>query len=213
MARQRNESLPADLTAAALDLFVEKGFAATRLDDVAARAGVSKGTVYLYFRSKEELFKAVIRESIVPVLEEGEAIVAGHRGDSASLLRKVLASWWRLIGDTALAGVPKLMISEARNFPEVARFYHEHAIQRGRRLIVGVLERGVASGEFRPLDVNPAFDIIIAPLLLRAIWRVSMGACCGQEPLLSLAEGRDDAQPFLDLHFDLLVSGLLKSPS
>lgn len=213
MARQRNESLPADLTAAALDLFVEKGFAATRLDDVAARAGVSKGTVYLYFKSKEELFKAVIRESIVPVLEQGEAIVAAHQGDSASLLRKVLAGWWQLIGDTALAGVPKLMIAEARNFPEVARFYHEHAIQRGRRLIVGVLERGVASGEFRSLDVNLAFDIIIAPLLMRAIWRVSMGACCGQEAVLSLAEGRDDAQPFLDLHFDLLVAGLLKSPS
>lgn len=213
MARQRNESIPSDLTAAALDLFVEKGFAATRLDDVAARAGVSKGTVYLYFKSKEELFTAVIRENIVPVLEEGEAIVAAHQGDSASLLRKVLASWWQLIGGTALAGVPKLMISEARNFPEVARFYHEHAIQRGRRLFVGVLERGVASGEFRPLAVNLAFDIIIAPLLLRAIWRVSLGACCGQESVPSQAEGRDDAQPFLDLHFDLLVAGLLKSPS
>lgn len=213
MARQRNESLPSDLTAAALDLFVEKGFAATRLDDVAARAGVSKGTVYLYFKSKEELFKAVIRESIVPVLEQGEAIVAAHQGDSASLLRKVLAGWWQLIGGTALAGVPKLMISEARNFPEVARFYHEHAIQRGRRLIVNVLEHGVASGEFRALDVDLAYDIIIAPLLMRAIWRVSMGACCGQEPVPALAEGRDDAQRFLDLHFDLLVCGLLKSPS
>lgn len=213
MARQRNESIPSDLTAAALDLFVEKGFAATRLDDVAARAGVSKGTVYLYFKSKEDLFKAVIRENIVPVLEAGEAIVAAHQGDSASLLRKILAGWWQQIGATDLAGVPKLMISEARNFPEVARFYHEHAIQRGRRLFVGVLERGVASGEFRPLDPDLAFDIIIAPLLLRAIWRVSLGACCGQDSVLSPVEGRDDAQAFLDLHFDLLVSGLLRSPS
>lgn len=213
MARQRNESIPSDLTAAALDLFVEKGYAATRLDDVAARAGVSKGTVYLYFKSKEDLFKAVIRENIVPVLEAGEAIVAAHQGDSASLLRKILAGWWQQIGATDLAGVPKLMISEARNFPEVARFYHEHAIQRGRRLFVGVLERGVANGEFRPLDPDLAFDIIIAPLLLRAIWRVSLGACCGQDSVLSPVEGRDDAQAFLDLHFDLLVSGLLRSPS
>lgn len=215
MVRRKNEALPSELTSAALALFVEKGFAATRLDDVAARAGVSKGTVYLYFKSKEDLFKAVIRESIVPALEEGEAIAAAHQGDSRSLLQKVLNGWWQLIGGTALAGVPKLMISEARNFPEVAKFYHEHAIQRGRRLIVGVLERGIAAGEFRAIDVNLAFDIIIAPLLMRAIWRFSMGACCSLEQGDASATGFDhidNAQPYLDLHFDLLVSGLLKDP-
>ena len=215
MVRRKNEALPSELTAAALALFVEKGFAATRLDDVAARAGVSKGTVYLYFKSKEDLFKAVIRESIVPALEEGEAIVAAHQGDSRSLLQKVLNGWWHLIGGTELAGVPKLMISEARNFPEVAKFYHEHAIQRGRRLIIGVLERGIAAGEFRPVDVNLAFDIIIAPLLMRAIWRFSMGACCnGDQDQIPLTGGDcvDNAQPYLDLHFDILVSGLLKDP-
>lgn len=213
MVRRRNETLPSELTAAALTLFVEKGFAATRLDDVAARAGVSKGTVYLYFKSKEDLFKAVIRESILPVLEECEAVVAGHQGNSRSLLKMLLDGWWRQIGGTELAGVPKLMISEARNFPEVARFYHQNAILRGRQLIVGVLERGIAAGEFRPVDVNLAFDIIIAPLLMRAIWRFSMGACCGQAAETFGAGEPDNAQPYLDLHFDLLVSGLLKETS
>ena len=212
MARHRNEALPSELTAAALDLFVEKGFAATRLDDVAARAGVSKGTVYLYFKNKDELFKAVIRDGIFPVLDEGEMKVAVYQGSATSLLREMLARWLRDIGGTKLGGVPKLMISEARNFPEVAQFYHQHAILRGRRLIVGVLERGIASGEFRPVDVNLAFDIIIAPLLLRAIWRFSMGACCGQDSG-PFSAGEDDPQSFLDLHFDLLISGLLKAPT
>lgn len=219
MVRRRNEALPSELTAAALALFVEKGFAATRLDDVAARAGVSKGTVYLYFKSKEELFTAVIRESIVPALAEGEAMVAAYEGDSIGLLRRVLAGWWQLIGGTALAGVPKLMISEARNFPEVAEFYYQQVIQRGRRLMSRVLERGIAAGEFRPLDVDVAIDVIFAPLLMRAIWRFSLGACCGRAKaeaeggVTAAAADADDAQPYLDLHFDLLVSGLLKVPS
>lgn len=214
MARRRNEALPAELTAAALALFVEKGFAATRLDDVAARAGVSKGTVYLYFKSKEELFTAVIRESIVPALEEGEAMVAGHQGDHLSLLRQVLMRWWQLIGGRALAGVPKLMISEARNFPAVTEFYYEHVIQRGRRLLGGVLERGMAAGEFRRLDVDLTVDVIFAPLLMRAVWRYSIGACCGRgKHEIGAPHPVDHVQPYLDLHFDLLVSGLIKAKS
>lgn len=215
MVRRRNEALPSELTAAALALFVEKGFAATRLDDVAARAGVSKGTVYLYFKSKEELFKAVIRESIVPALEEGEAMVAAYEGSSIELLRLVLRRWWLSIGGTALAGVPKLMISEARNFPEVAEFYYEQVIQRGRRLMAGVLQRGVTSGEFRPLDIDIAIDVIFAPLLMRAVWRFSLGACCGGGGQARATDGAEDpaqSKPYLELHFDLLLSGLLKAP-
>ena len=211
MARPKNESIPARLVASALALFVEKGFAATRLDDVAAHAGVSKGTVYLHFVSKEDLFKAVIGENIVPVIAQCEATVAAHQGDSRSLLRKVLAGWWQEIGATQLAGVSKLMLAEARYFPELARYYHEHAILRGRRLIVGVLERGMAAGEFRHCDANMAFDIIISPLLMRAVWRCSMGSCCGADGGPFSGEGEPDAtQRFLDLHFDLLVSGLLR---
>lgn len=210
MARPRNDAIPAELTAAALALFVDKGFAATRLDDVAARAGVSKGTVYLHFRSKDELFKAVIRESIVPALEEGEALAAAHAGDASSLLRQMLGCWWRLIGGTALAGVSKLMISEARNFPEVAQFYEAQVIQRCRGLLAEVLERGMASGEFRRLDVGLAIDVIVAPLLMRAIWRYSFGACAAAP---TRPAAGDEAQAFLDLHFDLLISGLAKEPA
>ena len=188
--------------AAALELFVEKGFAGTRLEDVAARAGVSKGTLYLYFDSKEALFKAVIQEGIVPVLEEGAGLVEGFRGSSADLLRALINEWWQRIGNTHLAGVPKLMISEAGNFPELASYYHDAVILRGRDLMRRTLQRGIASGEFRKIDVETAIDVIFAPVLMMVIWRHSLGACCGTA---------HDPRTYLQTHFDLIVGGLAAS--
>ena len=188
--------------ASALELFVEKGFAATRLEDVAARAGVSKGTLYLYFDSKEALFKAVIQEGIVPVLEEGAGLVEGFQGSSADLLRALISEWWQRIGNTPLAGVPKLMISEAGNFPELASYYHDAVILRGRDLMRRTLQRGIASGEFRKIDVETAIDVIFAPVLMMVIWRYSLGACCGTA---------QDPRTYLQTHFDLIVRGLVAS--
>ncbi len=108
---RRKEARPAELTAAALELFVERGYSATRLDDVAARAGVSKGTLYLYFSSKEELFKAVVREGLLPVIERGERLSEEHTGSAGDLIRRLIRNWWESVGRTPLAGIAKLMIS------------------------------------------------------------------------------------------------------
>jgi len=197
--RRRKDARPSELTAAALDLFVEKGFAATRLDDIAARAGVSKGTLYIYFDSKEALFKAVIAEGIVPALAAAEQQLAGYQGTAAELLRSLLVGWWLQIGSTRMGGVVKLIISESRNFPDVAQYYHDHVIVRGRSLLRTALRRGIDSGEFRTMDVESCIDVIIAPLLMLIIWRYSF-CFCG-----------NDIQPetYLDTHFDLLINGLL----
>lgn len=185
---------------AALDLFVERGFAATKLDDIATRAGVSKGTLYLYFSSKEELFKAVIQQGILPVLVQGEEMLAQHQGDARSLLQAMLMLWWELFGATNLSGIVKLMISEAGNFPDVAQYYYENVIVRGRGLIREVLERGVATGQFRALDVESAIDVILAPQMMLIIWRYSLGPCaCGQQ----------NPDVYLSTHFDLLLNGLM----
>lgn len=197
--KRRKEARPAELTAAALGLFVEKGFAATRLEDVAARAGVSKGTLYLYFDSKEALFKAVIQEGIIPVMLENEEIAARHTGCSFELMEKLLANWWSKIGQTDFAGIPKLMVAEARNFPEVAQYYYENVIRRGRALVGAALERGMASGEFRQMDVETTIDVIIAPLLMLLIWRFSLSCCQSAE---------SDPQLYLQIHIDLLRQGL-----
>lgn len=200
--KRRKEARPSELTAAALALFVEKGFAATRLEDVAQRAGVSKGTLYLYFDSKEALFKAVIQEGVVPVVAQGEAIAAQHEGSSFTLLERLLDNWWTGIGLTDFAGIPKLMVAESRNFPEVAGFYYENVILRARALIGAALERGMASGEFRRMDVETTIEVLVAPILMLLIWRHSM-VCCQEVPV--------EPRNYLSIHLDLLRKGLQSS--
>jgi AcrR family transcriptional regulator len=201
---RRKRERPAELLAAALELFVARGYAATRLEDVASQAGVSKGTVYLYFPSKEELFKAVIREGLVPVLERGEKMVAEHRGSTAELIRELVRGWWASIGSTPYAGITKLMISECRNFPELGKFYVEEVITRGHKLVRKALQRGVDSGEFRPLELDYATRLIFAPLVLLVVWRYSFDFCGGA--------GRLHPDRYIEQHLDVLMRGLL-SPS
>jgi AcrR family transcriptional regulator len=197
--RRRKEARPAELTAAALELFVEKGYAATRLDDVAAAAGVSKGTLYLYFDSKEALFKAVVREGLLPALAEGEQLVAGFTGNSEDLLREVASGMWRLIGSQRIGGIPKLVFAEARNFPEIASFYQQEVIQRGTALIRSVITRGVARGEFRPVDIDATVLLVMSPVLMRMIWRHSLDICC--------ATGVPDEAYFAE-YFEMMLRGL-----
>ncbi len=148
------------------------------------------------------LFKAVIREGIIPVIAEGEAIAAKHVGCSFELLDKLLDNWWSRIGQTAYAGIPKLIVAEARNFPEVAAFYYENVISRGRALVGFALKRGMASGEFRTMDVETTIDVVIAPILMLLIWRYSMSCCQGIE---------SNPQLYLQIHMDLLRHGLRRS--
>lgn len=197
---RRKEARPHELTAAALSLFVERGYAATRLDDIAERAGVSKGTLYLYFDSKEALFAAVIREGIVPVLEEGEALYRRHRDDPPRLLRELLLGWWELIGATDLGGIPKLMMAEAQNFPDVAKLYFDEVMARARELVRKAVQLGVERGVFRAVDIDQVVNVLIAPLLHLATWRYSF-ACCdpkGMQP-----------QAYLQAYIDLAFNGLL----
>jgi AcrR family transcriptional regulator len=170
--RRRKTARPAEILSAALASFAEHGFAATRLDDVAARAGVTKGTLYLYFDGKEELFKAVVRQELVPNLERAEAMVAGSAAQSLDLLEQLVRTVARIIG-SPLGAIPKLVLTEAGNFPDLARFYRDAVVDRGKALFRKVIERGIAAGELRPVDVDNTVTCILAPLLLAALWRHS----------------------------------------
>ena len=197
---RRKGARPKELLAAALELFVERGFAATRLDDVAARAGVSKGTLYLYFANKEELFKAVVRENIAPILGEAEGIIEAYSGSNADLFREILIGWWERIGNTPLSGITKLMMAEAGNFPELAQFYHDEVISRSNGLIARMLERGIAQGEFRKIDVTEAVGIVVAPMLMLMTWKHSFSHCSAR-PI--------SPQKYLATFIDLFLNGLL----
>lgn len=196
---RRKEARPSELLHAALDLFIERGFSATRLEDVASRAGVSKGTLYLYFVNKEELFKAVIRQGMVPFLERAEHLIDEYRGSSYDLIKDITRGWWEAIGATPLGGIPKLVVSESGNFPELARFYLKEVIHRGQRIWARALQRGMDSGEFRKMDVNYVLRIVIAPIVLLLIWQHSLQPY--ERKALNVTR-------YLDMHLDILLEGI-----
>lgn len=174
---RRKEARPGELLAAALDLFLEKGFAATRVEEVAQRAGVSKGTLFLYFSSKEELFKAVVRENISGRFAEWAEELAVYEGSSEALLSYCMTSWWERIGSTKASGIPKLMMSEAGNFPELAQFFQLEVVQPGNALIQRILQRGVERGEFRAADPVYGVYSVLAPMIFLTLWKHGRGSC------------------------------------
>jgi len=176
---RRKEARPGELLTAALDLFVEKGFAATRAEEVARRAGVSKGTLFLYFASKEDLFKAVVRENISGRFTEWGEELSKYQGSSEDLLRYCMRSWWERIGNTKASGITKLMMSEAGNFPELAAFYQAEVIRPGNALIARILQRGVERGELKAVDPVYGVYSIVTPLMFLAMWKHSFGVCGG----------------------------------
>ena len=202
---RRKEARPGELLDAALALFVEKGFAATRVEEVAARAGVSKGTLFLYFPSKEELFKAVVRETIAGRFTEWNQELDEFQGDSAELLRYAMQSWWERIGMTAASGITKLVMSESGTFPEIAAFYQQEVIGPGHDLLKRVLQRGMDRGEFRAMELEYAVYSLIAPMIFLLMWKHSMAPCCPPSQQI-------DPVSFIDTQVGLLLNGMLVRP-
>jgi AcrR family transcriptional regulator len=198
--RRRKDARPEEILAAALDVFVERGYAAARLDEVARKAGVTKGTIYLYFPGKEALFKAVIRGSVVPRIERAEQAVAEHRGSAAEALRALVRAMWQTVGETNLSGLPKLIVSEAANFPDLARFYWAEVAGRMLRLLVGIVESGIARGEFRAVTPRHAALAAVAPVLFAVIWKHSLYPVSGMD---------FDFRAFLDAHLENFLRGLV----
>lgn len=198
---RRKEARPGELLAAALALFVEKGYAATKAEEVARLAGVSKGTLFLYFASKEELFKAVVRDNIAGRFPEWHAEFEAFSGSTAELLRYSMKVWWERVGATKASGITKLMMSEASNFPELAAFYQREVIEPGHELIRRILQRGVDRGEFRPIDMKYGVYTVLAPMIFLMTWKHSLGACAGAlEPLVP--------EDYLAAQVDTILHGL-----
>jgi len=202
---RRKEARPGELLDAALDLFVEKGFAATRAEEVAARAGVSKGTLFLYFPSKEELFKAVVRENISGRFQEWNQEFQSFEGSTADMVRYCMKVWWERVGATKASGITKLVISEARNFPDITAFYQQEVIKPGQDLIRRILQRGVDRGEFQVLDMDYATSSITAPMIFLIMMKHSLGACMPADHPL-------DPERYLASHMDILLHGLCVRP-
>jgi AcrR family transcriptional regulator len=197
--QRRKDARPPEILDAALAVFAEKGFAATRLDDIAAKAGITKGTIYLYFDSKQALFEALARQSIGAQIDQVQARLAQFPGTSAELLRFVLST----MGSFAIASdrvvLPRLVLAEAANFPQLAEFWRREVVERGIALMSGIIQRGIARGEFRNIDPQHAARLCVAPILVIVLWRTTFA--------------RFDTQPYdyqglIDAHLATLLKGL-----
>lgn len=200
---RRKSERPGELLDAALQLFVAQGYAATRVEEVARRAGVSKGTLFLYYPSKVELFEAVVRQYMVSVIRLGEEelILSEVQAPASELLLKAMMTWWEQVGATPASGLPRLVMTEARQFPHLAEFYHREVIQPGIQLLKGILALGVKAGEFRAMDMDFAVHSLWAGMVHLSLWQHGMGCCVPQAQL--------DAPAFLRAHVYNLCQGFL----
>jgi len=169
--RRRKGDRPAEIAEAALAVFAEKGFAAARLDEIAARAGVSKGALYLYFETKEEIFRAVVEQAIAPNIQPIRAMIAAHPGPFADLLRLFGAQAAALIDTLPVGGVIKMVIGEARNFPEIARVWHDELVAHALGAMTDAIRAAQIRGEVRPGDPRTFAAQLIAPMVVGIIWR------------------------------------------
>ncbi|MCW5736470.1 MAG: TetR/AcrR family transcriptional regulator [Enhydrobacter sp.] len=193
---------PGEILEAALALFVEKGFAATRLDDVAARAGLSKAAIYLYFEDKTALFQGVVRQAIGGNLMTVEELARAHQGPVATLIPLILDFMASRVEDTPMASIAKVVIAESRAFPEIGQFYLKEVIGRGIPIFERLIARGVDSGEFRRVDPMLTVRSLIGPMLLSVIWKTVFEPI-GAEKL--------DARALARHHADLMLHALRPS--
>ena len=198
---RRKQARPQELLDAALTLFVEKGFAATKVEDVAALAGVSKGTLFLYFSSKEDLFKAVIRSNLADHFPVWNQEFTDFTGTTATMVHYAMQSWWDRIGNTTASGITKLVTSEASNFPDVVQFYEAEVMRPGHALFQKILQRGIDRGEFKAFDTDSAVYSLVAVIVFLSMWKHSLSPCCTNSML--------DPVIFLRNHVNALMHGWL----
>ncbi|MBO9543898.1 TetR/AcrR family transcriptional regulator [Caulobacter sp.] len=196
--RRRAEARPGEIVQAAFDVFAEKGFAAAKLDDIAARAGISKGALYLYFETKEDLFRAVVREAVVPNLDM-EQVLAQTTVPFPDLMRIVLARMGQMIGKTRLGAVAKLVIGESRNFPELARVWHDEVVSRALGALSTALAKAQVRGEIRLGDPRLQAFSIMGPILMGVIW---------QETFTPVGAPALDLELLISAHGDTVLAGL-----
>jgi AcrR family transcriptional regulator len=185
------------ILSAARDTFIDKGFAAARIEDVAACAGIAKGTVYLHFDSKEALFKALIESIADAPMNRMQALLRDDVLSSAELLRRIVGTVRDEILKTERRHVLRLLLTEGHRFPEIAELHYERVVRRAMQLLRRIVARGIARGEFGRDALERFPQLFAAPLLLAVIWEGLFGA---RDPL--------DVDGLLDAHLDLLLHGL-----
>lgn len=198
--QRRAEDRPREICAAALGVFAEKGFAAAKLDEIARRAGVSKGTLYLYFKDKEQLFRAVVRDTVVPNVDTLRAGLIQTGLPFAQLVRLFLAQFAQITNRVPVGAVAKMVISESRNFPELAKVWHDEVVSKGLGTVTALIEMGQAKGEVRSGDARLHAFTLLGPMMMGVIYRETLEPV-GGAPL--------DIDALARQHAETVLAGLL----
>jgi len=167
--RRCPEDRPEQIIKAALAVFGECGLANARLQDIAERAGISKGTIYLYFPNKEELFREMIRQTAVAAIERAEQ--ADVQGTPTNQLLAFMRGYWAFVRSPVFLTIYRLVLGELHQFPDLAKFYAHEVVARGQKLLAGIIRRGIDAGEFREIDPMVAARMVVALTVMNGIWR------------------------------------------
>lgn len=198
--QRRAEDRPREICNAALEVFSEKGFAAARLDEIAGRAGISKGTLYLYFKDKEDLFRAVVRDTVAPNIDTVRAMVEGVDLPFADVIRMFLPSFAAITSQVRVGAVAKMVIGESRNFPELAKVWHDEVVCKALGMIGDLIARAQARGEVRSGDPRLHAFTLMGPMLMGILWRETLEPA-GGAPL--------DLEALAKQHAETVLAGLL----
>jgi AcrR family transcriptional regulator len=197
--RRRAEARPDEVLDAALALFIEKGFAATRVEDIATRAGLSKGAVYLYFPSKESILEGLVRRAISPIADNALGMLRNYAGDPRLVISTALKMIAGRLKDPELVAIPRLLIREIVNFPEFAEMYRREVLDRVIPALIGLIENGIREGYFRKVDAELTLRSVIGPVIAHML----ISELFGIRPRDGLAIDR-----LIDNHLSILFDGL-----
>jgi AcrR family transcriptional regulator len=195
--QRRKEDRPAEITQAAMQTFAEKGYAATRVEDVAKRAGVSKGLLYLYFKTKEELFKAVIRSFVSPRLDALSGSIESTELSAEEFLRGPFLDFAKSLPKSPARKLVRLMVAEGPRHPDLIRWYWENVVSRGIDAIRSIIERGVSEGDFRPSALNDFPHLLVSPVVFSMLWKQLF------EPHSEL-----DTDAFIEGHIEIVIKAI-----
>lgn len=198
--QRRKDERPAEITEAAFETFAEKGYANTRVEEVAQRAGVSKGLLYLYFRTKEELFKAVVRSVVLPRVDALFAKTADPALSPTEFIRGPVREFMQMIPGSPAAVVIRLMLTEGFRHPDLVTFYWDNVASRGLDALRGLIERGIEQGEFRDTRLKDFPQLVMAPAVMAVLFKLLFT----RQPL--------DTDAMVDTHIDILLEHLQRDP-
>ena len=197
--KRRKDARPGEIIAAGLSEFADNGYAATRLDDVAKRAGVAKGTIYRYFEDKQALFLAAVQSHATPTIDSLENFIDKFEGSTRDLLTAMITTVHQKLVQGDLQILVRIILSEGRNFPELSELYYREGVSKGQRVLQKIVQRGIARGEIRSGEAAELPIILMAPAIMAVMWRSTFDSQQSIAP-----------NTFLNAHLDLVLNGILE---